>query len=323
MLSAGLRLLGPVIGLAFVWGLFAAINGWSFIRLSNQQLMLMQTAVVGTAAIGATVVIISGSIDLSVGSMIAMVAVAVALLGNAGLPAGVAALGGITTGALAGLLIGALVIGLGGRLMALVTAGKAPKSLPISSFIVTLGMMSTFRGAAKGLADNQSVYFQGTWLDSLLGQGAGLLVDPGVWLMLVLAGLVAAMLRFTRFGRHVFAVGSNEQTARLCGLRVFILAGMCTAAAAILQFSNLTGTASPTAAGGYELKVIAACVIGGASLAGGEGSVIGSLVGALIMTVVANGCTKAGLDNWVQEVVTGVIIIIAVMLDQLRHHRGS
>ncbi len=135
-------------------------------------------------------------------------------------------------------------------------------------------------------------------------------------------------LRYTRFGRHVYAIGSNQETARLCGvdvdrtkLLVYGSASALAAIAAILQFAYINGTGDPTTAEGYELKVIASVVIGGASLSGGEGTILGTIIGALIMTVVDNGCTKLGLDNWVQEIVTGAIIVAAVALDRLRHQR--
>ena len=147
--------------------------------------------------------------------------------------------------------------------------------------------------------------------------------------MLLLTCLVAVLLRYTRFGRHVFAIGSNEQTARLCGvpldrtkLLVYSVGLAFAGIAGVLQFSYLT-VGDPTTAAGLELAVIAAVVIGGASLNGGEGSVFGSLVGALIMTVVANGCTKLNLSNWVQEIVTGAIIVAAVVLDRFRHRAQS
>jgi ribose transport system permease protein len=143
-----------------------------------------------------------------------------------------------------------------------------------------------------------------------------------------LAVLVALALRNTRFGRHVFAIGSNELSARLCGvpvervkLLVYALGGAFAGIGAVLQFAYLTG-GDPTTASGLELNIIAAVVIGGASLAGGQGTITGTLVGALIMSVVANGCTKLGLSNWVQEIVTGGIIIAAVLLDYLRRRGG-
>src|SRR5690606_1943658 len=153
-----------------------------------------------------------------------------------------------------------------------------------------------------------------TWLHSLmrLGEGRGDL-PPGVWGMLGLAVLVTLMLRYTRFGRHIFAVGSNELTARLCGvpvervkLLVYTLGAAFAGLAAILQFSYLSG-GDPTTAIGLELNSIAAVVIGGASLSGGQGTIAGTMVGALILSVVANGCTKLGLGNPVQEIVTGGI----------------
>jgi len=150
------------------------------------------------------------------------------------------------------------------------------------------------------------------------------LLPAGVWILLLVALLAALALRATVFGRHAAAIGSNEETARLCGVRiertklgVYVLGSCCSGIAAVLQLSYLS-MGDPTTAQGYELKTIAAAVIGGASLSGGEGSIGGTLVGALIMTVVDNGCTKLGLDNWVQEVVTGAIIVAAVALDRLR-----
>ncbi len=156
-----------------------------------------------------------------------------------------------------------------------------------------------------------------------------MIVAPGVWIMLILALFVAGMLRYTRFGRHVFAIGSNEQTARLCGVNVnrtkvlvYTIAGAFVGVAGILQFASLGG-GDPSTASGLELDIIAAVVIGGGSLNGGEGSVLGTLIGALFMRVVANGCTKMGFENWEQQIVTGGIILLAVGLDRLRHAKSS
>jgi ribose transport system permease protein len=364
--STLLSKLGPLIGLLFVWLLFAVLTGHDFMKWENQRLMLLQTAVVGTAAIGATLIIISGGIDLSVGSSIALGTMVVALLLTAGAGPLVAALGGVAGGLLCGAAIGAIVIGHVGRvaavalgammviwfgdalgpilaaLVAIATFGiiltvneLALKRVPLAPFIVTLGMWGALRGAAKGLGDNQPIYpsaEQMSWIIDLMkvGEvGIASVLPPGVWVLLVLALLMAGVLRYTRFGRHIFAIGSNEQTARLCGIRVertklliYVIGVGCAGLAALLQFSYLS-MGDPTTAEGYELKVIAAVVIGGASLAGGEGSILGTIVGALIMTVVDNGCTKLGLDNWVQEIVTGAIIVAAVTLDRLRHRRVS
>lgn len=309
-----LRRLGPVIGLIFVVLLFATLRPGKFATGDNAEIMLLQTAVVGTGALGMTMVIISGGIDLSVGSMVALTTVVIALLLNHGVPPLLAALGGVGAGVICGALIGTLIT-----------------RLKLAPFIVTLGMWGALRGAAKGLASEQMVVAPSSWLNRLLTvlrpEQRWMLVPVGVWLMLVLAAAVFAFLRYTRVGRHVFAVGSNELAARLCGvpvertkLIVYAIGSGFAALAGVLQFSYLT-VGDPTTAAGMELDIIAAVVIGGASLAGGEGSVAGSLIGALIMTVVANGCTKLELPNWVQEIVTGGIIIVAVTLDRLRHRR--
>jgi ribose/xylose/arabinose/galactoside ABC-type transport system permease subunit len=301
---------GPLIGLVAVCALFAALRFDSFVTRDNFAIILQQTAVIGVAALGMTLVIVSGGIDLSVGSIIALATVVIALLIQQGASPLVAALGGIGVAAVCGAVSGLLITRL--------------RLLP---FVVTLGMMGALRGAAKGAAGEQPVYPDETWLNGLMQLGrTGL--PSGVWLMLGLALLVAAVMRYTRFGRHVFAVGSNELTARLCGVPVervkvlvYVLGGTFAGLAAVLQFSYLTG-GDPTTAVGLELNIIAAVVIGGASLTGGQGTITGTLVGALIMSVVANGCIKLGLSNWVQEIVTGGIIIAAVLLDYLRR-RGE
>ena len=315
-MKSWLKNLGPVVGLVFVFALFAILSPARFATASNLQLMLLQTAVVGTAALGMTMVIISGGIDLSVGSVIALTTVIVALLLNSGASPLVAAMGGVLAGMICGSMIGLLIT-----------------QLRLAPFIVTLGMWGALRGAAKGLAGEQMIVTPGTWLTKLLNtltdEQSWMLLPPGVWLMLVLAVIVGIMLRYTRQGRHIFAVGSNEIAARICGvsvertkLMVYILGSGFAALAGVLQYSYLT-VGDPTTASGLELDIIAAVVIGGGSLAGGEGSIMGSLVGALIMTTVANGCTKMELPNWVQEIVAGAIIVIAVSLDRFRHRKQS
>jgi ribose transport system permease protein len=323
--------LGPLIGLIFVVVLFSVhpTSRANFFTVGNFELILRQTAVVGTAALGMTLIIIAGGIDLSVGSAVALSVVTVALLMphqvtspdtgetrmTGGLPPWLAALGGIGVGTLCGAINGALIT-----------------RLKLAPFIITLGMMSFLRGQAQGMADNTMVYPSPSYLDRLMVPISSQhiwLLSPGVWLMLALALLVSLMLRYTRFGRHIFAIGSNEQTARLCGipverttLLIYMLGATLTGIAAVLQFSYLT-MGDPTTATGMELDIIAAVVIGGASLSGGQGTVLGSLVGALIMGVVANGCVKLGLQNPVQLRVTGCIIIAAVALDRLRQYKSA
>jgi ribose/xylose/arabinose/galactoside ABC-type transport system permease subunit len=217
-------------------------------------------------------------------------------------------------------------IGLG--VMTGVASGLLVTRLRLMPFIVTLGMMGILRGAAKGLASEQPIYPEPTWLNDLMLLSSRFL-PGGVWIMLVMAVVVAGVLRYTRFGRHIFAIGSNESTARLCGVAVdrtkvwiYAVGAGFAGLAGVLQFSYLTG-GDPTTAVGLELNIIAAVVIGGASLSGGRGTVLGTMVGALIMTVVNNGCTKLEMSNWVQEIVTGGIIVAAVTLDQYRRVRSG
>ncbi|MDB6129559.1 MAG: rbsC 3 [Verrucomicrobiales bacterium] len=306
--------IGPLAGLGVVILLFGLLRPRTFLTADNFQVMLLQTAVVATAALGMTLIIVSGGIDLSIGSNIALCTVVIALLLKNNVSPLLAATGGVATGAACGFLIGFLIT-----------------KLRLTPFIVTLGTWGALRGAAKGFAGETMVSAPSTWLNDLLqtlGPGKRFMIfPPGVWLMIGLTFLVGAMLRYTRFGRHIFAIGSNEQTARLCGvpigrtkLLIYTIGLAFAGIAGVMQFSYLT-VGDPTTAAGLELAIIAAVVIGGGSLNGGEGSVFGTVVGALIMTVVANGCTKMNLSNWVQEIVTGLIIIAAVVLDRLRHKR--
>jgi ribose/xylose/arabinose/galactoside ABC-type transport system permease subunit len=194
-------------------------------------------------------------------------------------------------------------------------------------------MMQIARGAAKGIAGQTTVLTRPGWLQKLMivepEPGSVFSLAPGVWIMLVLAAIMTLVLHRTVFGRYVFAIGSNPDCARLCGIRVkrirtiiYALSGAVTGIAGVMQFGNLT-VGDPTAAGGMELDIIASVVIGGGSLSGGEGSISGSLVGALIMAILRNGCTLAGIPNYVQNIVIGGIIIAAVTIDRLKHRRSA
>jgi len=302
---------GPLVALVIVYVAFALLRPDTFARTSNLVTMARQTAVVGVAAAGMTLVIISGGIDLSVGSMVALTTVAIARLLRAGYGPGTSVLVAIALATAIGALTGAMVA-----------------RLRITPFIVTLGTMSILRGAAKGFSNEQKIDAVPQGLDTLMAlpspERSFLLFPAGVWIMLVVSALVAGILRYSRFGRHAVAVGSNEATARLAGVRVgavkasvYALSAALVGLAGVLEFATLT-VGDPTDSIGLELEVIAAVVIGGGSLAGGEGSVLGSLMGALLMTVIRSGATSVGLPNWVQEVVTGAIIVIAVWLDRAR-----
>jgi ribose transport system permease protein len=306
---------GPLVALVVLYVLLSVLAPDSFPTAGNLRTMIRQTAVVGIAALGMTMVVILGGIDLSVGSMVAFTTVAVAFLLQAGSGPVAAAAGGVLAAALCGLANGLLITG-----------------LRVMPFIVTLGAMGIIRGAAKGLAHEQKIDAPATWLNTLVSElPAGSrwqIFPPGVWLLILLAVVIGGLLRYTRFGRHIFAIGSNEDTARLCGVhvprvktQVYALSAALAGIAGLMQFSRLT-VGDPTVANGLELDVIAAVVIGGGTLSGGEGSILGSLVGAMLMTEIKTGGTHLGLANWVQEIITGVIIIVAVALDRLRHRKG-
>lgn len=311
-----LNRLGPLLALAAVYLIFVIAGPESFSTVRNLETIARQTAIVGTAALGMTLVIAMGGIDLSVGSIVALSTVVIAALLQMGCSPLVAALGGVAAGALCGLVNGTLIT-----------------RLRVVPFIVTLGTLLVVRGVAKGLAHEQKIDAPLTWLNDLLAvlppSQRWMLLPPGVWLLILLAVCVALMLRYTRLGRHIFVVGSNEQTARLCGVAVervkiyvYTIAAAFAGMGGVMQFSRLT-VGDPTVAVGLELDVIAAVVIGGGSLSGGEGSVLGMIVGALIMAVIRSGCSQMGLPNWVQEIVTGGIIVLAVALDRLRHRRSG
>lgn len=310
-----LKNLGPLIGLIAVYLFFVVWAGEPFVSSFNRVTVLTQSVIVTAGALGMTLIIISGGIDLSVGSMIALSTVVIARLLEAGVSPAIAAIAGIAMGGCCGLLNGLLIT-----------------RLKLVPFIITLGTLLVYRGVATGVAREQKIDAPITWLNEMLAKfpdPSWLIVAPGVWLTLLLAIVVALMLRNTVLGRYIFAIGSNENTARLCGIRVermklyvYTLSGLLTGVAGLMQFSRLT-VGDPTAARGMELDIIAAVVIGGGSLQGGEGSVLGSVAGAMLMAVIRNGLSMKGVPNWVQDVLTGSIIVAAVTLDRLRHRKTA
>ena len=302
---------GTLIGLILVAAIFGALVGRQFFAPANVELMARQTAIVCMAALGMTVVIALGGIDLSVGSMIALTTVVIAAALRDGASPIVASAAGIGAAAICGLLNGVLIT-----------------QLRVVPFIVTLGTMLVVRGAAKGIAEERRIEAPITWLNDLLRtQSGSLLLPGGIWAVIVAALLVGAVLRYTRFGRHLFAIGSNERMARLCGVAisrtkivVYTLSAILTGLAGLLQFSKIA-VGDPTVAIGLELDVIAAVIIGGGSLLGGRGSVAGTIMGAAIMAIIQVGCTQKGLASWVQQILTGTIIVVAVALDRVRSTR--
>jgi ribose/xylose/arabinose/galactoside ABC-type transport system permease subunit len=306
-----LALIGTLI---LIFCFFAAIGPSGFASVRNIETISRQTALTAAAALGTTVIIIAAGIDLSVGSLVALVTVVVAWLLNKGFSPWIAGVGGIVAGLLCGLVNGALITG-----------------LRVVPFIVTLGTLLLYRGVAKGIAKEQRIVAPDSFLSDLLSSLSRsqrwMILPTGVWMVIACSILTAFILHRTVFGRRVFSIGSNEAAAKLCGvpvirvkLLIYSIGGAFTGLAGLLQYSRLA-VGDPTVAVGLELDVIAAVVIGGGSLSGGQGSVLGSLVGALIMTTIRSGCSQMGLPNWVQEIVTGTIIVIAVTLDRFRRSR--
>ena len=304
-----MALLGPFVGLLFVVILFGALEP-SFLSTRNLMTVAIQTVIVGLGAIGMTFVIVSGGIDLSIGSVIALASVVTALSARAGLPTPVAVMAGVTAGGLCGALNGWLVT-----------------RLAIVPFIVTLGMMGVARGVAKWLSAEQTVTPSPEASDALALLASKSATSPGIWITILLAVLMALVLKRTVFGVHTYALGSNEDTARLCGVPVertkvwiYTLCGIFGGLGGVMTFARLS-VGDPTTAIGKELDVIAAVVIGGASLSGGKGSILGSMVGALLMAALANGCNLTGVPNFVQEILIGSIIVAAVAVDRVRSSR--
>ncbi len=308
-------LAGPFIGLILViliFSLMPEISG-RFLSPANVKNVATQSVIVALCALGMTLIIVSGGIDLSAASNLALSCVLVAYAINKGIPPLLAALIGIVAGGTIGFLNGFLIT-----------------RLRMVPFIVTLGMMGIARGLAKWIAKNQKIDAPLSWLNDLMLRSpkpSWLLVSPGIWMMLFFSLVMAILLRKTVFGRHAQAVGSNELTARLCGVRtdrvkvlVYTISGLLCGLAGVMEFSRLT-VGDPTVAIGLELDIIAAVVIGGGSLSGGEGSVLGTLVGVFIISLLRNGGTMMGWPNYFQEIIIGIIIITAVTLDRLRHRQ--
>ncbi|MBL8826657.1 MAG: ABC transporter permease [Planctomycetaceae bacterium] len=315
--------LGPLLALVMVIAFFGIADTvkndeGSFLTAQNFRTVSVQMSTVAVAALGMTLVIIAGGIDLSAGTALALSATTMAwsLKAGWGVPAALAAAIGI--GMLAGFVNGLLI-----------------STLRVVPFIVSLGTMTAYLGLAKVIAKESTVRPDPSQIPEWLGKLVSVLpkdhflLATCVWIGLALAVALAAVLRYTVFGRYVFAIGSNEATARLCGvpvtavkIAVYTLAGFFVGIAGIYQFARLS-SGNPTSGIGLELKIIAAVVIGGGSLSGGRGSVVGTLAGAAMMQVIASGCTLLGLSNPLQDVIIGVIIVAAVTVDQWRVRRMS
>jgi ribose transport system permease protein len=288
------------IGLCFVPNFFTETNLSSVAR---------QTAVINIMALGMTMVIITGGIDLSVGAILAMGGFLGTLAMSKGQAIPVAILIGILTGAAWGFVNGFLTT-----------------RLKINSFIVTLGTLGIIRGLTLVVSNGLPVHEIPAGF-SYLGEGTLLGVPVVLWILVACAIIVHFLLEHTKLGRYSFAIGSNPDAAFYAGIpvafhttAVYGICGALTGLAGMIEASRLM-TGQPTAGQGYELQAIAAVVIGGGSLRGGEGSVLGTLVGAFIMGLLANGSDLIGVSPYWQQVIIGAIIILAVSVDELRKRK--
>ncbi len=280
----------------------------NFLTSTNLSSVVRQTAVINIMALGMTVIIIAGGIDLSVGSILALAG----LLGAMTMEKH-----GIGWGIVAGMLVG-MLCGFANGLMI--------TSLRISPFIVTLGTMGIYRGFALIISKGLPVHEIPPSF-SYLGEGTLLGVPFVLWILLLCAVVTHIILEHTRHGRYAFSIGSNPDAAFYAGVPVkfhtivvYAGAGLLTGLSGMIEVSRLM-TGQPTGGQGYELTAIAAVVIGGGSLRGGEGSVLGTLVGAFIMGLLANGSDLLGTNPYWQQVIIGAVIILAVAFDELRKRR--
>lgn len=291
----------------------------NFMQTSNMIAILQATSVNGVLAVAATLVIITGGIDLSVGTLMTFCAViAGVVLTNLGMPLPIGVLAAIGTGALCGLCSGTFVA-----------------KMKIPPFIATLGMMLILKGLSLVISGTRPIYFNDTpgfdqiSRGSLIGEVIPALPIPnGVLILFIVALAASYVLGRTVLGRYTFALGSNEEAVRLSGVNtdfwkmaVYSLAGAICGIAGILIASRLN-SAQPALGLGYELEAIAAVVIGGTSLSGGRGTVLGTLIGALIMAVLTNGLRVLSVAQEWQTVVTGAIIILAVYADMVRRRKA-
>lgn len=296
------RRFGTLIGLLLLCAVLSILSPY-FLTVSNLLNVTQQTAINAIIAVGMTFVIISAGIDLSVGSMVAFSGVVLASVLHAGWPLPLALLLGLATGSLCGAVNGLLI-----------TLGKLPP------FISTLGMMSVARGAAL-------VYTGGRPISGfdpefrLLATGELFFIPLPVVLMIGIYLIAHFVLTRTRFGLYVYAIGGNEEATKLSGVNVrfhktmvYAFSGLTSGFAAVILTARLN-SAQPIAGMMYELDAIAATVIGGTSLMGGEGTLRGTLIGALIMGVLRNGLNLLGISSFLQQIVIGSVIIVAVLVD--------
>jgi ribose/xylose/arabinose/galactoside ABC-type transport system permease subunit len=308
----GIRVAGASVAFIVAIVVVNVVTHGNFLTRGNLTNVLRQIAQNAIDAVGQTFVIITAGIDLSIGSLLALCGVVMAQVVNATGLTGIAAV-------LVALVVGLAVGGGAGAINAIPVV-----RLNLPPFITTLAMMLVARGLAFTLSGGQPVPLHTTAFDAI-GTGYLFGVAPyAVVIMLVVVIVFGIVLAKTRFGRYVYALGGNEEAARLAGIRVqrtkllvYVISGACAGLAGFLEMSRF-GTGSPQTGTGYELQAIAAVVVGGTSLAGGRGSITGTFLGALFIGVLNNVMNLANVQSYTQQIVLGVVILLAVVLDELR-----
>ena len=298
-----------IVAVALALGALLSILSPFFLTTGNITNLMKQVSIVAILAAGQAIVIISGGIDLSVGSVLALSAITIGWLIQQGVDPIIATLGGLVIGTLAGFVNGIVI-----------TKGKIPP------FIATLGMLGIARGLA--LVVTESVSYQVLVPFFLyIGNSKFLGLPIPIYFVIVTYAIIHMMMNSFRFGRHVYAIGGDERVSRLQGIKVdrekikiYTLSGFLAALAAVVLVGRLAAT-PPNVAQGIELQAIAAVIIGGISFIGGRGIVLTALIGALIMAMITNGLNILGISSFWQQVLIGTVIIAAVWLDNIKNAR--
>ncbi|MGK9044603.1 ABC transporter permease [Mammaliicoccus vitulinus] len=295
----------PFIGLILLVVVISIMNS-AFLDLSNLLNLLRQVSINGLIAFGMTFVILTGGIDLSVGSILALSSAFTAILITSGLDPIVALIVGVLGGFLLGVFNGVLV-----------TFGS------MAPFIATLATMTIFRGLTLVVTDGNPITNLGdSYMFQLFGKGYFFGIPVPAVTMIIVFIVLAIILQKTTFGRHTYAIGGNEIASKISGIKVnrvkiliYGISGLMSALAGAILTSRLN-SAQPTAGTSYELDAIAAVVLGGTSLTGGKGRIIGTFIGVLIIGVLNNGLNLLGVSSFYQQVVKGIVILIAVLIDR-------
>lgn len=288
---------------------FFAIKSPHFFTVRNFLNIALYAANVGVLACTMTLVIVAGHIDLSIGSVIALSGVVMGKLMQSGYPAELAALACLAVGALTGLYNALLIT-----------------RVKVNAFITTLAGMEVFRGIAYLVTNGKAITLSGNFIKAI-GRGYTFFVPNAVIIMLIMVILFALISKFTTFGRRIFVIGGGSQVAYLSGINVeknlsilFILNGIMCGVATMIYCSQL-GSAMPSNASGMEFDVISAVILGGASLSGGKGSIVGALFGALLLGTLNNGMVMLDIHTYWQQVISGLVLVLAVVLDVLKKRR--